>query len=84
VYHLALGYSWRVHAVLGQWTHPGFPGRTYGRPVIARRLRLQVSGPLPGRPRRRGEFIMIATMYGTGYHWWIRPEQARQEQTANP
>ena len=31
-------------------------------------------GPLPERPDRLGEFVMIATSYGNRDHWWIRPE----------
>jgi hypothetical protein len=65
---------WQVREVLDGWTHPGWPGRTYQKPVAQRRYRLRVFGPLPGRPDQLGEFVMIATSYGSRDHWWIRSE----------
>ena len=74
LYHVARGLRWQVREVLGGWTHPGWPGRTYQKPVAQKRYRLRVFGPLPGRPDQLGEFVMIATSYGNRDHWWIRPE----------
>jgi hypothetical protein len=74
VTHLQLLYRWKVKEVLDAWVHPGLPARTYGRQLIERRYRLRVVGPLPGRPRQHGEFIMIVTAYGHRHRFWIRPE----------
>ena len=60
--------------MLDGWTHLGWPGRTYQKPVAQQRYRLRVFGPLPGRPDQDGEFVMIAASYGNRDHWWIRPE----------
>jgi hypothetical protein len=32
---------------------------------------LKVSGPLPGRPAERGEFVMEVSAYGKPSGWWI-------------
>jgi hypothetical protein len=74
VRHRDLGLTWTVRQVLASWRHPGHPQKTYGRPVVSRRHRLRVYGPLPGRPHQFGEFVMIATEYGHRPRWWIRPE----------
>ena len=74
LYHVARGLRWQVRAVLHRWTHPGWPGKTYNKPVVEKRYRLRVFGPLPGRPGQHGEFVMIATSYGNRDRWWIRPE----------
>lgn len=80
VHHLALGLNWTVREVLGAWTHRGWPEQTYRKPVVERRLRLRVFGPLPGQPQHNGEFVMIATAYGDRHSWWIRPEIPGQQQ----
>jgi hypothetical protein len=72
--YVARGLRWTVREVLDGWTHPGWPGRTYNKPVVEKRYRLRVFGPLPGRPDQLGEFVMIATCYGNRDRWWIRPE----------
>lgn len=74
VHHLALGLDWEVIEVLESWTHPGWPRQTYRKPVVQRRHRLLVSGPLPGDPGRDGRFVMVATSYGDRDHWWIKPD----------
>jgi hypothetical protein len=74
VYHARLGLRWRVLEVLQAWIHPGWPERTYGKPVVERKYRLRVCGPLPGRAAEQGEFIMIATAYGDRDQFWIRPD----------
>ena len=83
VHHVALGLNWAVREVLGSWTHRGWPEQTYRKPVVERRLRLRVFGPLPGRPEQNGEFVMIATAYGDRHSWWIRPELPGQQQPAS-
>jgi hypothetical protein len=77
-YHIARRLRWTVREVLDGWTHPGWPGKTYKKPVAEKRYRLRVFGPLPGRPDQLGEFVMIATAYGNRERWWIRP-QTHQE-----
>jgi hypothetical protein len=72
--YVARGLRWTVREVLDGWTHPGWPGKTYNKPVTEKRYRLRVFGPLPGRPDQHGEFVMIATSYGNRDRWWIRPE----------
>jgi hypothetical protein len=74
LYHVAQGLRWTVREVLDAWTHPGWPGKTYKKPVVEKRYRLRVFGPLPGQPDQCGEFVMIATSYGNRDRWWIRPE----------
>jgi hypothetical protein len=74
VHHLGRRLDWTVREVLESWTHPGWPERTYGKPVVERRHRLRVFGPLPGDPGVVGEFVMVATAYGDRPHWWIRPD----------
>jgi hypothetical protein len=54
LYHVARGLRWQVREVLDGWTHPGWPGKTYKKPVIQKRYRLRVFGPLPdGRTSAR-------------------------------
>jgi len=74
VHHLALGLNWEVLEILESWTHPGWPRATYQKPVIERRHRLRVLGPMPYDPGRDGEFTLIATSYGDRPHWWIKPD----------
>jgi hypothetical protein len=71
--YIARGLRWTVREVLDGWTRPGWPGKTYNKPVVEKRFRLRVFGPLPGRPDQHGEFVMIATSYGNRDRWWIRP-----------
>jgi hypothetical protein len=42
LYHLARGLRWQVREVLGGWTHPDWPGKTYQKPVAQKRYRLRV------------------------------------------
>jgi hypothetical protein len=64
-----------VREVLDGWTHPVWPGRTYKKPVVEKRYRLRVFGPLPGRPDQLGEFVLIATSCGSNRdRWWNKPE----------
>jgi hypothetical protein len=34
----------------------------------------EVSGPLPGDPAKRGEFVMEVSAYGDPSGWWITVE----------
>lgn len=61
LYHVGRGLRWKVREVLDGWTHPGWPGQTYKKPIVEKRYWLRVFGPLPGRPEQLGEFVMIAT-----------------------
>lgn len=74
VIHFRLGLRWAVREVLDEWVHPGWPEKTYQKPIVERRYRLRVFGPLPGRPDQLGQFVMIATAYGNRHRFWIRPE----------
>jgi hypothetical protein len=74
LYHAALGFRWKVREVLDGWTHPGWPSRTYKKPIIEKQYRLRVFGPLSGRPDQLGQFVMIVAAYGNRHGWWIRPE----------
>jgi hypothetical protein len=73
VIHARLRLRWQVLKVLDAWVHPAWPEGTYRKPVIERRYRLRVRGPLPGYPGQRGVFIMVATAYGDRASWWIKP-----------
>jgi hypothetical protein len=74
VVHAGRLLTWSVLEVLAEWTHPGWPQRTYGKPGPQRKYRLRVAGPLPWHPERSGEFILVATSYGDRPGtWWIRP-----------
>jgi hypothetical protein len=46
----------------------------YNKPVVEKRYRVRVFGPLPGQPDQLGEFVMVATACGNRDRWWIRPE----------
>ena len=70
---MARGLRWKVREVPGGWTHPGWPGRTYKKPVAGKRYRLRVCLAVAGRPDQFGEFVMIARSYGNRDRWWIRP-----------
>jgi len=50
LYHVTRGLRWQVREVLDDWTHPGWPGETYQKPVPQKRYRLRVFGPLPRQP----------------------------------
>ncbi len=41
LYHVARGLRWKVREVLDGWMHPGWPGRTYKKPVVEKRYRLR-------------------------------------------
>lgn len=75
VHHVALGLDWTVTEVLEDWRIPGWPAGTSGKPGAVWRFRLRVTGPLPGRPAENGQFVLVATMYGTRAHWWIKPAE---------
>jgi hypothetical protein len=74
LYYVARGLRWAVWEVLDSWTHPGWPGKTYRKPIVEKWYRLRVFGPLPGQSHQLGEFVMIVTSYGNRDRWWIRPE----------
>jgi hypothetical protein len=71
VEHSTLGITWLVTEILDSWQHPGQPRDLWGQATAIRWWRLKVSGPLPGRPAERGEFIMEITKYGDPPGWWI-------------
>ena len=56
--HLQLGISWYVTEILDRWAHPGRAEDTLGKATLIKWWLLKVSGPLPGRPAERGEFVM--------------------------
>src|SRR5690348_1480351 len=70
--HTVLGLSWSVLAVLEDWTTPAYYD-DIGTPMETKRFRVQVTGPLPGRPSEAGEFGMIVRRYGDRPGWWISP-----------
>jgi hypothetical protein len=71
--HPRLGLSWRVTAVIEDWTTPRYHD-SVGTPAETRRFRVRVSGPLPGEPSVDGEFVMIVRRYGDRSGWWISPD----------
>jgi len=64
VEHLQLGLSWRVTEILDRWEHPGRPEDMIGKPDLIKCWLLKVSGPLPGRPAERAEFVMEVSFHG--------------------
>ena len=74
VEHLQLGITWDVTEILDSWQHPRPPEETLGQPTLTKWWLLKVSGPLPGRPAERGEFVMEVSAYGAPPGWWIRVE----------
>jgi hypothetical protein len=69
------GLSWMVWEVLEEWKMP-YPERPYGGPgVEVDRYRVRVGGPLPGRPREYGNFVMVIRRYSDAPRaWWISPD----------
>ena len=57
--------------ILDRWEHPGSPEQTPGKPGLVKWWLMKVSGPLPGRPAGRGEFVMQASFHGDPPGWWI-------------
>ena len=72
VEYLQFGITWDVTGILDRWAHPGRAEDTLGKAALIRWWLLKVSGPLPGRPAERGEFIMEVSGYGAPPGWWIR------------
>ena len=71
VEHLQLGITWDVTGILDRWQHPGRAEDTIGKATLIKWWLLKVSGPLPGRPDKRGEFVMETSFYGSPPGWWI-------------
>ena len=71
VEHLQFGITWDVTGILDSWQHPGRAEDTLGKPVLIKWWLLKVSGPLPGRPAKCGEFLIGASFYGDPPGWWI-------------
>jgi hypothetical protein len=70
------GLNWLIWEVLEAWRMP-MRERPYGQEprVEVDRYRIRVGGPLPGRPRDVGNFIMVARRYSDdSLTWWISPE----------
>lgn len=61
--------------MLEDWTTPRYYDAA-GTPAETRRFRVRVSGPLPGNPSEKGEFVMTLCRYGDRPGWWISPEEA--------
>jgi hypothetical protein len=57
--------------ILDHWAHPGRAEETLGKQILIKWWLLRVSGPLPGRPADRGEFVMQVSFYGDPPGWWI-------------
>jgi hypothetical protein len=65
-----------VWEVLDAWKMP-YPERPYGprTRVEVDRYRVCVGGPLPGRPREYGNFVMVVRRYSDNPRvWWISPD----------
>ena len=71
--HAERPLSWRVLAVLENWTTERYYD-VRGTAGETRRFRLRVRGPLPGRPSEAGEFVMAVRRYGDRPGWWIGPD----------
>jgi hypothetical protein len=59
------------------------PARHDASPVLTSwqryRLPLKVSGPMPGRPAERGEFVMEVSSTATRPGWWITLDRPAPE-----
>ena len=62
--------------LLDRWQHPGRAEDTLGKATLTWWL-LKVSGPLPGRPAERGEFVMEISHCGDRRCWWITVDLSR-------
>jgi hypothetical protein len=60
-----------VTEILDSWQHPRRPEETLDVADLTKWWLLKVSGPLPGRPAERGEFVMEVSTYGHPPGWWI-------------
>jgi hypothetical protein len=58
-----------VTGILYRWAHPGRAEDTTGKATLIKWRLLKVSGPLPGRPAERGEFVMQVSFYGSPPGW---------------
>jgi len=76
--HAQLGLSWKVVAVLENWTTLRYH-EAVGTHAETRRFRVLVSGPLPGDPDADGEVVMIVRRYGDRQGWWICPDEIPRE-----
>jgi hypothetical protein len=56
LYHVARGLRWTVREVLDGWTHPGWPGKTYQKPVIQKQYRCVSSARCRGGQTSTGSF----------------------------
>jgi hypothetical protein len=83
VEHLQLGLSWYVTGILDHWQHPGRAEDTLGKPDLIKWWLLKVSGPLPGRPAERGEFVMQVSFYGRPPGWFITVEALASDRRAD-
>jgi hypothetical protein len=52
-----------------------------GKATLIKWWLLKVSGPLPGRPAERGEFVMEVSLYGAPAGWWITAEDDGGDET---
>ncbi len=72
VHHSSGKLSWMVWEVLEHWSSPLSPSQRLASSEVVESWRLEVTGPLPGRPGERGRFVMIAETHGDRPGWWIR------------
>jgi hypothetical protein len=90
VEHLQFGITWDVTEILDHWEHPKHAKDTLGKAILIKWWLLRVSGPLPGRPAERGEFVMEVSFRsdppgnpsetsGTGRGAYSSPSQCGQE-----
>jgi hypothetical protein len=73
VHHANGKLSWMVWEVLEHWSSPLSPSERLATGAIVERWRLEVSGPLPGQPERRGRFVLIAETRGNEPGWLLSP-----------
>lgn len=74
VEHLQFGSTCIVTEILDCREHPRSPEQMLGKPDLIRWWLLKVSGPMPGHPADRREFVMQASACGDPRGWWITVE----------
>jgi hypothetical protein len=68
--------SWLVWETLELWhIDPRKRPHGPGLHVVVDQYRVRVGGPLPGRPGKYGNFVMVIRRYAneSPYAWWISP-----------
>jgi hypothetical protein len=73
VHHATEDLHWMVWRILDHWETSLNASERLATGAIVERWRLEVSGPLPGRPGKHGRFVMLAETRGNEPGWLLSP-----------